>query len=415
MKFLELSINKLFSINIKNMTKRIDDNSIDNNSFNLNIFNKLNLFNCQKINKIFDKSISFCDKLKKELSKLSSNNNSSIIDSFSQEKNYNTHKIDKFMMNIKLTKNINFQFNRKLSEKSTKKRKIFFSFEKMRQQKKNANKKEELTILSPKSTLFNNNKSNKRKNNEFKQIKNRIFNKNIKNNILGNSKKIKSNNNILSYNDNINKYRKINNFKAFIPYHRTGNNFFHKKKSIIYSYKDTFKDILNKNLSQFINESKSLYNSQISKLINKNDSLISGRKKYYKIKYLLTKFDMGENIGKELGKKIKEDFDFQTIHKKMKLFSQSFKGKIILNKNDITKSVMITKKNADIINFCDYFSKMDNLVFYKLNKSFIHNYPILSQNAREDTFERSYKKISYISHKKNLERNIKIDRTGIKL
>ena len=124
---------------------------------------------------------------------------------------------------------------------------------------------------------------------------------------------------------------------------------------------------------------------------------------------------MGENIGKELGKKIKEDFDFQTIHKKMKLFSQSFKGKIILNKNDITKSVMITKKNADIINFCDYFSKMDNLVFYKLNKSFIHNYPILSQNAREDTFERSYKKISYISHKKNLERNIKIDRTGIKI
>ena len=89
----------------------------------------------------------------------------------------------------------------------------------------------------------------------------------------------------------------------------------------------------------------------------------------------------------------------------MKIFNQSFKEKVNTNKNDITKNVMITKTNADIINYSEYFCKMDNSYFYKHNKSFRQTYPILSKKAREDPLNVDYRKIVYQSHKNIIEGN----------
>ena len=163
--------------------------------------------------------------------------------------------------------------------------------------------------------------------------------------------------------------------------------------------------ISNKVLTNFINTSLALYDDEINKIKNNDNSLNSSRQNFYNIKNLLKKFDIGQNIAKKLDYEINEDIDIKKIYKTMKYFNQKLKDKVIINKNDITKNVIITKTNADIVNYCDYFTKMDNLYFFKNNKIYIQNYPILSKKAREEPFNKDYKKIVYHSHKKIIEDN----------
>ena len=113
---------------------------------------------------------------------------------------------------------------------------------------------------------------------------------------------------------------------------------------------------------------------------------------------------MRGDIHKELEYYVNEDIDINKIYKTMRLFHNSFKNKITFNKNN-TKAIMITKKNADIINYCDYFNHMDDLYFFKNNKSYNDNYPILSKKAREDPFNKDYNKIIYHSYKDIIEEN----------
>ena len=168
--------------------KKIDGNITDiniNNNPGLNIFNRLKLFNCKKINNIFDKNISLCDKLTKQLFQLSSFNEKTINEATNQNKKNN---LDKFIIikKNKVNKNKICKFNRTNRQNFLKK--SFISFEKRNKEKYSSNKEEESTFLSKNSSSFNKNyksfyKNNteikliKRKKNNIKQIKNKIFHK----------------------------------------------------------------------------------------------------------------------------------------------------------------------------------------------------------------------------------------------
>ena len=145
----------------------------------------------------------------------------------------------------------------------------------------------------------------------------------------------------------------------------------------------------------------------MSKLKGRNDLIYSERKKIYKIKKILELSDknMSKHAENELEYEINEDTDVINAYKELKIFSKSFKVKVNHYKKDITKWAMITKKNADIINFCDMFSKRDDLYCYKNKKTIIHNYSALSKRARKEPFKKEYKKINYKYHEKILERN----------
>ena len=91
----------------------------------------------------------------------------------------------------------------------------------------------------------------------------------------------------------------------------------------------------------------------------------------------------------------------------MLLYHNSLKNKITINKNELNKVLMITKKNADIINYSDYYCNMDDLYFYKNNKIYRENYPKLSKKALIDPLVKDYKKFVYHSQKNIIESNDK--------
>ena len=402
--------------------------TIEINDLKLNTFNRLKLFNCEKINKIFDKNLSYFNKLSKELFQLSSFNDNAINETFEiNDKTIKNNKINRFILKkIKLIKKKDIQYNRINNKKFLKNK--FFSLEKIN--KKNYIKKKDDTsflrnYFSPFNKTYNSlsNKSIKKKENNIKQIKSKNITHIIKKNISENSNILLKRNNLILSSDENNKYKNNLKYNIFITLQKSEENHTSKKiknenkkkESIIYSYKNALKNISNENITNFINESKSLYDSQISKLKKNNTFLNSGRKNFYAIKNLLQKFDMSQDIEKELEYKLYEDIDIKKIHKELKHFSNSFKEKISFNKKDISKSVLISKKSADIVNYCDYFSKMNDIYFYKYNKAYINNYPVLSQIARKEPFNRDYKKITYNSHKKTIEENASNIRHWIKI
>ena len=415
--------------------KKIDVNTTEINIIDgpgLNTFNRLKLFNLKKINNICDKSLSLCDKLTKQLFQLSSFNEKTINETINQKKNNN---LDKFIIikENRVNKSKICKFKRANSQHFLKK--SFVSFEKRNNEKYSSNREEESTFLSKNSSSFNKNyksfyknyseiKLIKRKENNIKQIKNKIFHKIINKKLSQNSKILKLTNKNISYNDDvINKHPKYNNFNTFVTLQKSRKKIInHKIKNeneqtnlIIYSYKSALKKYTNEKLLNIMNKSKSLYNRQIHKLNNKNsNSLYSGRKNSWKIKNLLKKFEINKNSENGIEyDEINEDIDNKNVYKKMKLFSKNFKEKIILNKGDITRNTMITKKVADMINYCDYLFKKDEINFYKNSKSFISNYSILSKITRKEPFKKEYKNTIYKSHKNSLERNTSIIKTLI--
>ena len=276
----------------------------------------------------------------------------------------------------------------------------------------NSNKRKKINIIHIKNKILNN--SN---NNYFSQNSDSLTNNFGKYYSSSNSLENNSNNkrvkNFFSFNKNF-KFRTNSKLKTFITQQITKKNMKKDKIKIknlkkVIKINDHKKELLQKIskkvLTNFINTSITLYDDEINKLKSNNDSLNSGRQNFYNIKNLLKKFDISQNISKELDYEINEDIDVKKIYKTMKYFKQSLKDKVIVNKNDVTKNVLITKTNADIINYCDYFTKMDNLYFYKNNKIYTQNYPILSKKAREDPFNKDYKKIIYRSNKKIIEDN----------
>ena len=327
--------------------KKANDPVIGISNIKLNIFKQLKLFDCDKINKIFDKRLSICNKLTKELSKINS------FDKANFKPNNQEMEIDKFILKkIKLFKKKKIQFNNKFNRTYTKiflkKNKNSFSLEKI-------NKK----------TINTKRKENQIDKNDIKKINNKLFNKVINKNISENSDILKNTSLSLSYNDNINKYQQDKNYRSIFNVKIGKNNL--RKRTMIYSYKNKLKDISNEKISELINKSNTLYKSQIFKLRE--------RKKYNSSRYTKKNF---------------EDIE-----------------KININKNDITKSAKASKKNLDIIND-DNSSKIENLDINKTNKELVSNYPFLNQISNKKFFKRNYKKISYNFHKNFFERYIKL-------
>ena len=192
--------------------KRINDKAININNSQLNFFKRIKLADGQTMKNIKNKTCSLFDSISKELSLLDSFNYSLIYKSNNhQNKEKNHNKSDKFLIKkIKLRDKNNILFNKK------RKNSLFHFIKRNKEKKGNINKKENSTLLSRNSTLFNKNfqifnknikeiKSNERKKIDSKQIKSKLFNNNINNNISENSEMLKSTNQSLSFNDNINK------------------------------------------------------------------------------------------------------------------------------------------------------------------------------------------------------------------
>ena len=415
--------------------------------FYLSPFSRLKLFKCGKIDKIFDNNILKCQKLSKELNDLSSVNISSVNETKIDENNANNNNINK---KIKIINNINKLIKKRAKGKnSLSQNNILFSLDDkdIEDNNKKILKLKNSTIFSSRESslpILNKNKkfifnkellsnSNKRKKINIIHIKNKILNNSNNNYFSQNSDSLTNNfgkyysssnslennsnnkrvKNFFSFNKNF-KFRTNSKLKTFITQQITKKNMKKDKIKIknlkkVIKINDHKKELLQKIskkvLTNFINTSITLYDDEINKLKSNNDSLNSGRQNFYNIKNLLKKFDISQNISKELDYEINEDIDVKKIYKTMKYFKQSLKDKVIVNKNDVTKNVLITKTNADIINYCDYFTKMDNLYFYKNNKIYTQNYPILSKKAREDPFNKDYKKIIYRSNKKIIEDN----------
>jgi hypothetical protein len=132
-------------------------------------------------------------------------------------------------------------------------------------------------------------------------------------------------------------------------------------------------------------------------------SLFSGRQKFFKIKNLIYKFDISKNIEKNIDYLINEDIESDKVYKTMRLYHNSLKNKVVTNKNFFDKNIMISKSNADIINYCDNYYYMDNIYFYKHNKIYMQNYSALSKKAIKEPFKKNSEKAIHKSHKNIIE------------
>ena len=254
----------------------------------------------------------------------------------------------------------------------------------------------------------------------IKYLKNHLINNKPKNSrfINNNLKKKKRNkinllkdNNIVKYNSvyNLtynNKYKTNLNLNTFITQQNSEEKKINKlkidNKIRIYPYKKLLKKLSNKNLTKFINTSSSLYSKQYDKIMN-TKSLFSGRQKFFKIKNLIYKFDIRKNIEKNIDYLINEDIESDKVYKTMRLYHNSLKNKVVTNKNFFDKNIMISKSNADIINYCDNYYYMDNIYFYKHNKIYMQNYSALSKKAIKEPFKKNSEKAIHKSHKNIIE------------
>ena len=410
---------------------------MDKRKIKFNIFYRFQLLKRININKYYDKNLSSINKLSNELEKLSYLNNNVKIDKdyfYKKKYEYKEHNSisSRSSVNNKYTKKEIKLFNRHKKEKFLLDEKQLFSLRKKCSSAYNNNNKinkVSTNNLLENKTLYNNysfkkiildnkkvsNNSRSKNINKRKNIKKKALN--IYNNNNSNNKSLnnyfsnnenscdknsisKNETNYLSLNiENTNNYNKDS--KAFITQQKSEN----KSKNKIKIHKKLLKNMSNIKLSNFINTSLNTYNRHFTKLTNNNKSLLSGRKNFRNIKYLLEKFKMSNNVKKKLDYFINEDIDIKYIYNSMRSYNNSLKNKITVNKNEVNKDVMITKKNADIINYCDYFYNMDDIYFYKNNKVYRDNYPLLSKKAQNDPFIKDYKKIAYHSNKNTIEAN----------
>ena len=364
--------------------KKIKEEIIGINNIKLNIFKRLTLSNCKKLNKLFFNSVSLCDKLTQELSQFCPINDNTIMKNNSEEMQIKKLIIKKIRINKKKSYQFN-RFNNTYTKKFiTNRKNSFFSSEKKNQENVKSNKKEDSTFNSSifdktyKNFYHCNNSSNKKiksikKINEIKYVKNKLFNKVINYNISGNSRILETNYSLLN-NDNINKYLTFRKDKTLISPKKSLRKIL-SKKSTIDPNQSPLKNISNESISKYANKSKSLNTIQIKK-----NFLHTRRNNNYHIKNLFLEISR-KNIGKKIESKINGDINIKKVYKEMKLFSKNLKERI-----NHTKTVKIKKKIADII-------KMDDLSFCKNNKGFVYNYPFLSKIRRKDIFKRNYKKI----------------------
>ena len=382
--------------------KTVSTDKINNNYMKLRTFNKLKLFDCEKINKIFDKSLYISNKLSKELNHLCSLDTSIIKETNKTYIHENMkNKIKKFITNKIQSKDMKSSiFKSHIINK-----KLVSSFE---EEKKENNKKQRIYYSFSKKDVNLKNSNNKMPINNKNVFRKIVIKESNNNKVLNNLINISNKSNSLitqNYEKNINsleksvndydKYKKIFRKKSFITqqkfdYIKRNNNSIKNEESS--RKKKIYRKILLKdNIKNLINSSSTLYDNEIINLKKSNKSIISSRPNYYHITNLIKQYEMSKSIENELEYNLYDDKEIRSIYNEIKHFNNSFKGKITKNK-DFIKSTMITKNNADIINYCDYINKMDDMHFYKNNKIYNDYYPLLSEKARKVCFKRDIRK-----------------------
>ena len=383
---------------------------IINKYIKLNSFKKIKLLECEKIDKIFDESISVSNKLSKDLNNFSSLDSSIINDVNTHQNNKIKNKFNKFIRNKILLKKKKFMSSKRYI--NNKKQLISFSEKKWHKDNYNNKSKKYNSSYFSKLADINLKDSDKKFSFNYKTIlnlkkrkivsfepkKERILNNfinisNKSNSLI--SKQLEKTDNLSEKSTNIEHNNDYNNYKnktfilkAFVTQQKLNTKKKNNSTKNIMKYKILSKD----NINDLINTSSSLYNSQKITIKRNNDAFISSRRTFYNIKNLLNKFEISKSIKKEIDDSINDN-----IYKRMKLFHNNYKSKI--NNKYTSKSSIISKQNADIINYCDYLSKMDDLYFYKNNKIYNNYYPILSEKARIEPIKRNISNL----HKNNID------------
>ena len=165
-----------------------------------------------------------------------------------------------------------------------------------------------------------------------------------------------------------------------------------------------FKHLSKEILPDYINSSSNIFNQQYNKFLEDEEVVTMA---INNIKNMLEENEKRKSANRKLYVGMTKDINIPKIKKSMKLFKQSFKGKISFKENDLFKSSMITKKVADIVNCWDTFSRINDIYFYRNKKAFFKVYPPLSQRAIIDPLDDNYQ-LKYIrmSQKNKIKKNI---------
>ena len=148
-----------------------------------------------------------------------------------------------------------------------------------------------------------------------------------------------------------------------------------------------FKHLSKDVLSDYINSSSNIFNQQYNKFLEEEETV---NMTINNIKNMLKENEMRKSSNRDLYISMINDVDIPRIKKSIKLFQKSFKGKILFKDNNLFNSSMITKKVADIVNFWDIFNRINEIYFYKNNKSFFKVYPPVSEKAKTDPLDSNY-------------------------
>jgi len=397
-------------------------------------FQRIKLIKCNQINKVYEQSMSTFNKLSKELIELSHFNDDTYKEKYLQE----------ISKNIKESSNIIKKKKKIIKLKSCKnmlldnKTKITKFDMKISENNKALNKNNSLCILSDNSFIDTpKNKNNslnsrivsnyfKRKINNIKFLKGKKINlKKAKivpqytpsSNRIDNSI-IKNKNNL---SDNI--YEKDFKFHTIITFRKEENQSLNNKNKIIKLKKKNhnnakssikfYKKLLsNQELSKI--KYSSMRNIKNISTIENNKSIMTARQNFYNIKNLLKKFDISSNDEKPLKYNLRKDFNIKKINERIKNFKNSTKGFISYHQN-MNKTLMASKKNADIINYGDICYIMEDEHFFKNRKIYMQKYRILSKIALMDNFEKNNRDVKSQSPKNISKRNTENIRSLLKL
>ena len=82
----------------------------------------------------------------------------------------------------------------------------------------------------------------------------------------------------------------------------------------------------------------------------------------------------------------------------MRETNNSLKGIFTIRNNGMIKKLLINEKSADLINLSDIYCNLDDVNFYKNNKSYFNKYSLINKKKRRD-FKKNHRRLSCYSHK----------------
>ena len=374
--------------------------------------------------------MSIFNKLSKDLIELSHLDDDVYKEKYLQEisksikESSNIIKKKQKILKLKSFKNMLFDNKTKISQIDTK----------VDENNNTLNKNNSSCILFNNSFIDTNNSLNnkivsnyfKRKINNIRLLKGKNINLKSSKNFHENTPSLNSKDNIILKNKNnlfYNKYVKDCKFNTFITCRKEENQSLKNKNKIIKlkknNHNNTKKSIKyyrkllsNQELSKI--QYSSMKNIKNISLIENNKSIITARQNFYNIKNLLEKFDINSNDEMALKYDFRKDLNVKKINENIKNFKNSTKDFISCHQNT-NKSLILSKENADIINYGDICYIMEDEHFFKNRKIYMQKYPILSKIAIMDNFEKKNRNFKSQSQENILKKNTENIRSLLEL